>query len=142
MAGRHNPCGAADDLSVTKVLSGDHVNPARTHHLCSPTGDVVVPGKTWITGGGLVAEVAPESPMCNTGPNPCAADRLSRGADLADDDGPTDTPLPPMLPPYALPDEWLDVFVKLAVFPHLTNPEKADAHPSTLLGYGSFSECV
>jgi hypothetical protein len=80
--------------------------------------------------------------MCITGPNPCAADRLSRGADLADEDGPTDTPSPPILPPHALPDEWLDVFVKLAAFPRLTNPEKADAHPSKLLGCGSFSECV
>ena len=94
----HNPCGAADDLPVTQVLLGDHVNPARTHHPCSPTGDGVVPGQTWITGGGLVAEVAPESPMCITGPNPCAADHLSRGADLADDDGPIDTPSLPCSP--------------------------------------------
>ena len=138
----HNLCGAADDLSVTKVLIGDQVNPARTRHLFSPTGEVVVHGKTWTTGGVLVADDTLESPTCIREFNPPAVDRLSKGLDLADDDSLSDTPPSPLLPPHALPDEWLDVYVKLAAFSHLPNPENAGAHPSNLLGCGSFSECV
>ena len=88
----HNLCGAADDLSVTKVLIGDQVNPARTRQLSSTTGEVVVHGKTWTTGGDLVTDNAPESPMCFEEFHPPAVDRLSKGFDLTGDNGLPDTP--------------------------------------------------
>ena len=66
----------------------------------------------------------------------------SGGLYLICNDGPVDTPLPPTLTPHALPDEWLDVFCKLAVIPRLPTHDNAGAHPSNLLGCGSFSECV
>ena len=95
---------AADDLSATKVLIGDHVQPLDTHYLSPRTQGVVASGQTWATGAGLVAEVALEGSM------PTGDDYLqdmgcpSGGRYLASIDGPPDTPLPPMLTPYALSD--------------------------------------
>ena len=140
----HNGCVAAADLSVTEVLMSDHANPAHTHHPCPRSSGVtvVVDGTAWATGPGLAVEVAFEGPMCIEDDYPRVVGCPSRGGYPADNDGLADTPLPPMFPPHALPDEWLDVYVKLAAFPRLPAPENAGAHPSTLLGCGSFSECV
>ena len=124
---------AAADPSVTEMLIGDQVKPLGTHSLCPRTRglDVVPVGKTWATDVGLGAEVALGGPGCPR-----------RDDYLALSDSRVDTPLPPILSPYALPDEWLDIFAKLTALPRLPANESVDAHPSTLLGCGVFSECV
>jgi len=89
------------DLSVTKVLIGDQVQPLNTHPLCLRTWglDVVTSGKTWTTDVGLGAEAALEGPMRTGGDYPRDMWHPSRGAYLTRDDGHVDTPLPLMLPP-------------------------------------------
>jgi hypothetical protein len=133
---------AAVDLPATQVLIGDHVKPLGTHPPCPCARNVVASGQAWVTGAGLVAEVALEGPMHTEDDYPHDMGRPGGGGYLASVDGPADTPLPPMIPPYALSDEWLDVFVNLSAIPSLANPKNAGVHPSNLLGYGSFSECV
>ena len=138
----HSQSVDAPDLSVIKVLIGDHAKPLGTHLPCPRTRGVVASGQARITGAGLVAEVALEGSM------PTGDDYLqdmrcpSGGGYLASQNGPPDTPLPPMFPPYALSDEWLDVFAKLSAIPRLTTHGNAAAQPSNLLGCGSFAECV
>ena len=139
-----NQCVAADDLPVTKALSGDHGNPACTHHPCLRAGGngVVVSGQPWTTDLSLAAGVALEGPMRTEEYNPHDMGCPSGGLYPICDDGLVDTPLPPTLTPHALPDEWLDVFCKLAAIPRLPTHENTAAHPSNLLGCGLFSECV
>ena len=138
----HNECVEAVDLPTTQVLTGDRAKPLDTHHLCPRTEGVVASGQAWTTGTGLVADVALEGPM-RTGDNyPHDMGCSSGGDDLASSNGPADTPLPPMIPPYALPDEWLDVYATLAAIPSTPTHDDVGAHPSNLLGCGSFSECV
>jgi len=140
----HTRCAAAADLPATQMLTCDHVNPTHTHHPCPrPSGvTVVATGTTWATGQGLAVEAALEGPTRIGDDYPRDVGCPSGGDYPACNDGLADTPPPPMFPPHALPDEWLDVFAKLAVFPRLPNPDNVGAHPSTLLGCGSFSECV
>ena len=76
-------------------------------------------GTAWGTGSGLAVEVAFEGPMCIEDDYSRDVGCPSRGGYPADSDGLTDTPLPPMFPLHALPDEWLDVYVKLAAFTRL-----------------------
>ena len=54
----HNGCVAAADLSVTQMLTSDHVNPAHTHHPCPRSSGVTVvaDGTAWATGSGLAVE--------------------------------------------------------------------------------------
>ena len=138
----HNECVEAVDLPATQVLTGDRAKPLDTHHLCPRTEGVVASGPARTTGTGLVADVALEGPM-RTGDNyPHDMGCPSGGDDLASSNGPADTPLPPMIPPYALPDEWLDVYATLAAIPSAPTHDNVGAHPSNLLGCGSFSECV
>ena len=95
----HNKCVAAADLSVTQVLMSDHVNPAHTHPCPRSSGvTVVANGTAWASGSGLAVEAAFEGPMRIEDDYPRDVGCPSRGDYPADDDGLSDTPLPPMFP--------------------------------------------
>ena len=91
-------------------------------------------GQARTTGTGLVVDAALEGPMRTGDDYPHDMGCPSGGLYPICDDGFVDTPLPPTLTPHALPDEWLDVFCKLAVIPRLPTHENTGAHPSNLLG--------